>query len=168
MHETSRDIVRLQRLLDESYEKAGQHLRSIITPGRRLNAHQVCNELQGMTLLSLATVTARCEPVVSPVDGIFYKGLMWFGSAENSVRFRHLRVRPQVSATHARGEELGVTVHGIAHEIDKASGKYDSFRDCLREVYGPQWDSWGYWDSAPFAWIEPRVMFAATFSGLAS
>ena len=168
MHETSQDIVRLQRLLDESYEKAGQHLRSIITPGRRLNAHQVCDELQGMTLLSLATVTARCEPIVSPVDGIFYKGLLWFGSAENSVRFRHLRARPRVSAAHTRGEELGVTVHGIAHEIDKASGKYDSFRDCLREVYGPQWDSWGHWDSAPFAWIEPRVMFAVTFRRLAS
>ena len=81
MHETSRDIARLQRLLDESYEKAGQHLRSIITLGRRLKAYQVCDELQGMTLLSLATVTARCEPIVSPVDGIFYKGLLWFGSA---------------------------------------------------------------------------------------
>jgi hypothetical protein len=97
------------------------------------------------------------------VDGIFYKGLLWFGSAENSVRFRHLRARPQVSATHTRGEELGVTVHGVAREIDKASGKYDGFRDCLREVYGPQWDTWGYWESAPFAWIEPRVMFAVTF-----
>jgi len=35
MRETSQDIVRLQRLLDESYEKAGEHLRSIITPERR-------------------------------------------------------------------------------------------------------------------------------------
>ena len=168
MHETSQDIVRVQRLLDESYEQAGPHLRSIITPARRLNAQQVCNELHGMTLLNLATVTARCEPIVSPVDGIFYKGLLWFGSAENSVRVRHLRARPQVSATHTRGEDLGVTVHGIAHEIDKTSGKYDRFRDCLREVYGPQWDGWGYWSSAPFAWIEPRVMFAVTFKGAAA
>jgi hypothetical protein len=38
MHETSQDLARLQRLLDESYEKAGEHLRSIITPERRLNA----------------------------------------------------------------------------------------------------------------------------------
>jgi hypothetical protein len=163
MHETAEDIARLQRLLDDSYEKAGEHLRSIIRPERRLTAHEVCDELQGMTLLSLATVTARCEPIVSPVDGVFYKGLLWFGSAENSVRFRHIRARPQVSATHTRGEELVVTVHGVASEIDKASGDYDGFRDCLREVYGPQWDSWGFWDSAPFAWIEPRLMFAATF-----
>jgi uncharacterized pyridoxamine 5'-phosphate oxidase family protein len=167
MHETSQDIVRLQRLLDESDEKAGQHLRSIITPERRLNAQQVCDELQGMTLLSLATVTARCEPLVRPVDGIFYKGLLWFGSADTSVRFRHLRARPQVSAAHTRAEELGVIVHGIAHEIDKASGKYDSFREVLREVY-PLYDSWGHWESAPYALMEPRLMFAVTFRGLAS
>jgi hypothetical protein len=116
-----------------------------------------------MTLLSLATVSARCEPVVGPVDGIFYRGLFWFGSAENSVRFRHIRARPAVSATHTRGEELVVTVHGTAHEIDKASGQYEEFKEVLREVYGQQWDSWGYWESAPFAYIEPRLMFAASF-----
>jgi len=120
-----------------------------------------------MTLLSLATVTARCEPIVSPVDGVFYLGLVWFGSSEQSVRFRHIRARPQVSATHTRGETLVVTVHGTAREIDKSSGQYEGFKDVLRDVYGPNWDSWGYWESAaPFAFIEPRVMFAATFRGL--
>jgi hypothetical protein len=32
MHETRDDLVRLQNLLDDSYAKAGEHLRSIITP----------------------------------------------------------------------------------------------------------------------------------------
>ncbi|MEX0682482.1 MAG: pyridoxamine 5'-phosphate oxidase family protein [Dehalococcoidia bacterium] len=163
MHETAADIERLQRLLDESYSKSGEHLRSIITPERRLSAEDVCGELQAMTLLNLATVTARCEPIVGPVDGIFYRGLVWFGSAENSVRFRHIRARPAVSATHTRGEELVVTVHGRALEIDKTSGEHEGFKDCLREVYGKDWDNWGYWQSAPYAFIEPRVMFAATF-----
>jgi nitroimidazol reductase NimA-like FMN-containing flavoprotein (pyridoxamine 5'-phosphate oxidase superfamily) len=166
MHESPDEIARLQALLDASYEKAGAHLKSIITPKRRLSAEEVCAELQGMTLLSLATVNSRCEPIVGPVDGIFFRGLLWFGSAENSLRFRHLRARPQVSATHTRGEELVVTVHGVAREIDKASGKFEDFRECLREVYGPQWESWGYWETAPYAWIEPRVMFAASFKGL--
>ena len=167
MHETAEDISRLQLLLDASYESAGEHLRSIVTPERRLSAADICRELQGMTLLALATVTAKGDPLVSPVDGVFYKGLLWFGSSEKSVRFRHIRARPQVSATHTRGEELVVTVHGTAVEIDKASGKYEGFKDVLREVYGPQWDSWGYWDGpAPFAYIEPRVMFAASFKGL--
>ena len=164
MHETPADLKRLQELLDRSHAGAGSHLRSILTDKRRLSAEQVCRELQGMTLLSLATVTAGCEPIAGPVDGIFYRGLLWFGSAENSVRFRHIRARNAVSATHYRGEELVVTVHGRAVEIDKASGKYDGFKDCLREVYGKDWDSWGYWETAPFAYIEPRAMFAASFT----
>jgi hypothetical protein len=117
-----------------------------------------------MTLLSLATVSPRCRPVVGPVDGIFYRGVFWFGSAENSVRFRHIRARPDVSATHTRGEELVMTVHGAAREIDKMGGEFEGFHECLREIYGPDWDSWGYWESAPYAWIEPRKMFPARFA----
>ncbi|MEO8457034.1 MAG: pyridoxamine 5'-phosphate oxidase family protein [Chloroflexota bacterium] len=165
MHETPEEIERLQRLLDESYEKGGVHLRTIITPERRLSAEDVCRELQGMTLLSLATVTAKCEPVVSPVDGYFYRGLVWFGSAQNSLRFQHLRKRPAVSATHTRGEELVVTVHGTAHEIDTSTGKYDELREVLRGIY-PGFDSWQFWEVAAYAYIEPRVMFAASFKGI--
>lgn len=163
MHESPGEIARLQQLLDESYEKAGSHLKTIITPERRLSAEQVCRELQGMTLLSLATVNSRCEPIVGPVDGVFFHGLFWFGSAENSLRFRHLRARPAVSATHTRGEQLVVTVHGAAHELDKTSAEGAAYRAVLRDVY-PAYESWGHWESAPYAWIEPRVMFAASFS----
>lgn len=164
MHETPADLERLQKLLDESYANAGEHLRSIVTEETVLSAEDLCAELQGMSLLSLATVTARGEPIVGPVDGIFYRGLFWFGSAENSVRFRHIRARPAVSATHTRGEELLVTVHGRAVELDKASGDYEGYKDCLREVYGGDWDNTDFWETAPYAYIEPRVMFAANFT----
>lgn len=167
MHESPAEMARLQQLLDASYAAAGAHLASIITLERCLSAREVCRELQGMTLLSLATVNSRCEPIVGPVDGVFFRGRFWFGSAANSLRFKHIRARPQVSATHTRGEELVVTVNGVAREIQTASGDYEDFRECLREVYGQSWDSWGYWESAPYAWIEPRVMFAASFKGLA-
>ncbi len=163
MRETPEDIVRLQRLLDESYAKAGEHLRDIITPERRLSAERICEELKGMTLLALATVSAKGEPVVGPVDGVLFKGLFIFGSAENSVRFQHIRTRPAVSATHFRGEELVVTVHGYARELDKPDSRYDELKDVYREIYGGEWDNWNYWESAPYAYIEPRVMFAGTF-----
>jgi nitroimidazol reductase NimA-like FMN-containing flavoprotein (pyridoxamine 5'-phosphate oxidase superfamily) len=162
MKETPEDIKRLQAILDESYAKAGEHLRGIITPERRLSAEAIVSLLQGMTLLALATVSSACEPIVSPVDGVFYKGLFWFGSSPTSVRFRHIRKRAAVSATHTRGEELVATVHGVAHEIDTASGNYEDFREVLREVY-PNYDNWDHWGKAPYAYIEPRVMFAATF-----
>jgi hypothetical protein len=163
MRETPEDVQRLQKLLDESYGKAGEHLRSIVTPERRLSAEDLCRELQGMTLLVLGTVTARCEPVVGPVDGVLYKGRFLFGSSPTSVRFQHIRTRPQVSASHARGEELVVTVHGTAQRIDTASGEWDELAEVYREVYGAEWDDWGHWDEAAYAYIEPRVMFAGKF-----
>lgn len=157
----------MQRMLDESYERAGAHLRDIITPERRLSAEEVCEELKGMTLLALATVNSRGEPMVSPVDGVLYRGLFYFGSAPNSFRFQHIRKRPQVSATHTRGEELVVTVHGTARIIDKKVGDWEGLKDVYREIYGGDWDNWPYWEGeAPYAWIEPRAMFAASFKGL--
>jgi len=163
VYETQEQLTELQRVLDESYKRSGSHLRSIITPARRLSAADVSRRLTGMCLLHLGTVTAKGEPRVAPVDGQFFQGKLWFGSARDSARFRHIRQRPQVSANHTRGEQLVVIVHGIAHEIDTSTGEYEGFRGYLREVYGPKWDSWGYWESASYAWIEPQSMFAAQF-----
>jgi len=165
MHETPDQHATLQRLLDESYASAGEHLRSIITPEQRISAEQLTNELQGMVLLALATVNAAGEPLVAPVDGHFYQGKFWFGSAANSVRFRHIRARPQVSATHMRGEQLVVIVHGRAVEIDTSTGEYDGFKEQLREVYGgDDWDDAGFWGTAPYAYIEARRLYAAKFN----
>ncbi len=100
MHETNEDLVALQLVLDDSYAASGPHLRRIITAERRLSAEEVASRLQGMSLLALATVTADGRPIVGPVDGIFYRGAFHFGPAPDSVRFRHIRRRPHVSATH--------------------------------------------------------------------
>ena len=113
--------------------------------------------------MTLATATADGRPIVGPVDGIFYRGAFWFGSAPDSVRFRHIRARPHVSATHLPGEELGVTVHGRAVPVDVSSGE---FRQTLLEVYvpryGPEWEK--FLDSGPvYARIEPERMFAFYF-----
>ena len=122
MHESPADIQALQGLLDRSYAAAGAHLLSIHTPERRLSAEKVIERLTGMCLLALATVTADCRPIVGPVDGIFYQGAFHFGSSPDSVRFRHIRTRPQVSATHLPGEELAVTIHGRAVPVRARMG----------------------------------------------
>ncbi|MEJ7804051.1 MAG: pyridoxamine 5'-phosphate oxidase family protein [Candidatus Limnocylindria bacterium] len=74
----------------------------------------MAEQLIGMRLLTLATVTADGRPIAGPVDGIFFRGAFHFGSAPDSVRFRHIGARPQVSATHLPGEQLAVTVV-VAH-----------------------------------------------------
>lgn len=140
MHETPEDLAALQDLIDRSYANAGPHLLRIHSPERRLSAEQLAERLQGMCLLSLATVTADGRPIVGPVDGIFYRGAFHFGSSPDSVRFRHIAKRPQVSATHLPGEELAVTVHGRAVPVDTSSG---GFRQAVLDIYVPRYgDSW--------------------------
>jgi nitroimidazol reductase NimA-like FMN-containing flavoprotein (pyridoxamine 5'-phosphate oxidase superfamily) len=143
VHETADDLQALQALIDGSYAAAGPHLLAIHEPERRLSAEQVSERLTGMCLLALATVTRDCRPIVGPVDGIFFRGAFHFGSAANSVRFRHIRTRPQVSATYLPGEELAVTVHGRAVPVDIAAPEHAAFRQTVLDVYVPIYgESW--------------------------
>lgn len=126
-------------MLDGSYETAGAHLREIITPERRLSAEQLVDRLAGMCLLTLATVSADGRPIAAPVDGIFYRADWYVGSAPESLRFRHIRRRPQVSATYLPSEELSVSTHGRAVEIDVAAPEQAGFRRALLDIYVPRY-----------------------------
>jgi Pyridoxamine 5'-phosphate oxidase len=165
VHETADDLDALQRLLDSSYAAAGEHLRRIITPERRLGARTLAARLDGVRLLALATSTADGRPIVGPVDGIFYRGAFWFGSAPDSVRFRHIRARPDVSATHIDGEPFSVTVHGCAIVADVRDPALAGFRTALIEVYAPRYgDRWIDWaEQHPYARIDARRMFVFNF-----
>lgn len=163
MHEDPDDIARLQDLLDRSYAEAGEHLRVIHTPQRRLSAADLVARLQGMRLLVLATVTPAGRPVTAPVDGVFHRGSFYFGTSKDAVRWRHLRANPAVSATHLPSEDWAVTVHGIAVPVDTSRPYPSGLRATLLEVYtpryGPQWEE--FLDSGPvYARIEAQRMFA--------
>ena len=116
-------------------------------------------------MLNVATVTAACEPMVAPVDGLFYRGKVLFGFPPGSIRGQHLRARPQVSATHSRGEDYCVIVHGRAQEIDLDARKHADVLDYFKEVYGASWDYWHeerYRDrngSEFNGWVEARRMY---------
>jgi len=162
VHETPEDIRALQELLDRSYATAGRHLRSITTPERRVDAQELAGRLTGMCLLVVATVTADCRPIAGPLDGIFYRGAFHFGTAPDSVRYRHLLARPQVSATHLPREEFAVNVHGRAAPVDVRAAESRGFRETLLEVYvpryGPEWEQ--FLDSGPvYLRIEADRMF---------
>lgn len=131
MYETPDDVSRLQVLLDESHASMGEHMRSILTPDRRLSATHVIKALQGMKLLTLATVNGRGEPRVGPVDGLFYRGKFWFGSSPDAARFRHIRARPSVSATHLDGERFAVTVQSSV--TGRTSRRDESHLGCQRQ-----------------------------------
>ena len=158
MYETPEDLVALQDLLDRSRAGAGAHLADIFTAERWLDAEALTVRLQGMCLLSLATVTADHRPLVGAVDSFFIRGAFCFGSSPTSLRARHIAARPQVSAVHLPGEHLSVTVHGRAIPIDWAGE--DPFArpllDALRDAYGEgNFGEQGF----PYWRIEAEKMF---------
>jgi uncharacterized pyridoxamine 5'-phosphate oxidase family protein len=159
MYETGRDLEELERLLDTSYGRAGDHLRSIWGEDARLDAKQLVAELDGVQILDLATVTPHGEPRVAPVDGLFFRGHFWFGSAHNSARFRNIRANPAVSGVVTRGlETFLVIVHGRAVETDPRGQEAGGFADYPRAVYDFDWDAMH--PDSPYARIEANTMLA--------
>src|SRR5580698_8172679 len=163
MLETPEEMVNLQALLDDSMAGAGPHLRDIITDERRLTAEQLTERLAGMRLLVLATVTADGRPLAGPVDGYFLHGTFWFSSGLNSVRLRHLAVRPACSATHLPGEELAVTVHGRAELFAQDDPEYRDFSQAMLDEYlpkqGPEFEQWLDAEPIGVVRIAPEKMF---------
>ena len=135
--ETDEELRTLQSLLDESYEHAGSHLKDIITVNRRLSAEQLCERLQGMCLLVVATSTKDGRPLVGPVDSYFLHGSFHFSSGRQSVKMRHLAVRPHASAVYLPGEELSVTVHGDVELFDVLDAEHADLRDAMLDHYKP-------------------------------
>lgn len=159
MHESPDDVVELQRLLDDSFASAGAHLRSIWSEEHRLAAEELSSALPGVQELILATVTPRGEPRVAPVDGLFYRGRFWFGSAESSGRFRNIRENAAVSGAVVRGQTFAVIVHGHAVECDPRGPEAEGFGDYARAVYtGFDWDA--EFPDAPYARIHATRLFA--------
>jgi uncharacterized pyridoxamine 5'-phosphate oxidase family protein len=167
MFETDEDLKALQALIDRTYERAGTHLLAIHTPERRVSAEELAERLTGMRLLVLATVTADGRPITGPVDGIFHRGSWHFGTSRDSVRFRHIRTRPQVSATHLPAEEFAVTVHGRAVPVDIRAAEGAELRNTLQQIYVPRYgEDWvrdfldAERDPPVYARVEAERMFA--------
>jgi general stress protein 26 len=138
--ETSDEIARLQRLLDESHGRATEHLRGIISDERALAAPHVVGLLTGMKVISVATVTARGEPRISAMDGHFLHGTWTFSTSRTAAKARHLAARPAVSVAHVDGEAMAVFSHGRAVEIEG---------DDLAEV-DRHWTA--HYGSSPLSW----------------
>jgi hypothetical protein len=53
-----------------------------------------------MCTLAISTVTARCEPRISAIDGHFLHGRWIFGTDRSAAKAQHLDARPAVSVAH--------------------------------------------------------------------
>jgi pyridoxine/pyridoxamine 5'-phosphate oxidase len=141
MDETAGELRAVQDLLDASFGRASEHLKSIMTPERRLSAERLVAELPSPAVLNIATTTAKGEPRVSAVDGHFMHGHWYFTTAAESPKVRQLKARPAISASFTPRDGFGVFCHGRAVQLDGAE------RDMLRQhfiaTYGSDPEQWG-------------------------
>jgi hypothetical protein len=156
MHETPAEIESLQRLLDASAERSGEHLRGIIGQERRLTAAQLVAELTGMKVLVVATTTEAGDPRTSCVDGHFMHGRWIFTTSGEAYKAKHLRARPSISATYADGERVAVFVHGRAERIEPGHRDFAESDRHLTAHYGGSPTEWG--PDIAFFRIEPSYL----------
>jgi hypothetical protein len=116
-----------------------------------------------MVLLVVATVTVDGRPLVGPVDGYFIHGRFHITSGRNSVRVRHLRARPAVSASHLPCEALAVTVHGTAELFELTDPPGMDIRQAMLDHYlplqGPSFEEWLEAEDIVAARIDAHKLF---------
>ena len=135
MRETPEQLAQLQALLDRSFERASEHLKSIMEPQRRLGAERLVAELPSPAVLNIATVTAAGEPRISAVDGHFIGGHWYFTTAAQSPKARQLRARPAISASYTPKDGYGVFCHGRVTELAPGAER-QMVIDHFVETYG--------------------------------
>jgi nitroimidazol reductase NimA-like FMN-containing flavoprotein (pyridoxamine 5'-phosphate oxidase superfamily) len=113
MFETNAELERMDELMRRSIERASAFLRSSFEmPEHSLSARQLAGHLQGSLTVALATVTARGEPRVAPINAVFVGGRFHVPTLAEAARARHLSRRPAASLTYYEGNDLAVIVHG--------------------------------------------------------
>ena len=128
MHETAEDLQALQAILDRSFARAGTHLRSVFRNKAPMSSSDVAATLRSAFVLHLATVSnSTHHPFVAPIDGFLLHGRLLFSMVDDSVRARHLRRWPPVSASYADANGACVIAHGRAVEVDSTLSHVRTF-----------------------------------------
>src|SRR5689334_22720137 len=138
MRETAEDLERLQRLLDDGIEQASGFLRSSFQmPERSLSAEQLVARLDGPLTVALATVTARGEPRVTPINAFFLRAAFYVPTVAEAARARHLASRPGASLTYFERTSLAVIAHGSVEMIPVGHPAFDEL-DAAQVTLGHQ------------------------------
>jgi hypothetical protein len=132
----------LQHLLDTSFARASEHLRSIMTEPRRLTAQRLTADLPSPAVLNIATITARGEPRISAVDGHFFHGHWYFTTAAASPKAKQLVARPAISASYTPRDGYGVFLHGRVVALEPGDER-QMVIDHFAETYGQSPEEWG-------------------------
>jgi uncharacterized pyridoxamine 5'-phosphate oxidase family protein len=148
VHESAQDLVELQGLLDRTFSRMNAHMATIVKPERRLSARQVVAYLRGIKHVAFATVNARGEPRVAPLDGIFLRGRFHVSTGGRAARLGDLRRQPRCSLTHFVGDDVAVTVNGNAVVLGRDHPEIPAIEPVYLDLY----------ESSPFSWGEGVVI----------
>jgi uncharacterized pyridoxamine 5'-phosphate oxidase family protein len=155
MYESKKELLWLQKLLDDSRRNAGKHLLSILRP---MSAELVCKHLVGIKQVAMATVTSGCKPRVAPIDSAFIHGKFYLSTDLASIRVRHLRSHPAVSIVCFEGIALAVIVHGAGKIIERQDKEFENVKKEWVKHYGEELiESVG--KGLVFVRVDPELMF---------
>jgi uncharacterized pyridoxamine 5'-phosphate oxidase family protein len=160
MFETDAELAELDALFQAHMARANPHMLAIVKPERRLNARQVTRYLQGTRHVAFATVSARGEPRVSPLDSLFIHGRFTLGTDEVATKIGHLRRNPACSAVHMDGDRIAVAVNGNVEWITRDHPDHDEIHRVWTETYESDPYSWG---NVVLFRIKPDTMWAYAF-----
>jgi hypothetical protein len=160
VQETTADLTSLQALIERSIDAAGPFLRrSFEMPEHSLTAQQVVACLDGVPVVSFATVTAKGEPRVAPIGSLFWRGRFHIPTVMEAVRTRHVRQRPAVSLTWYDGTDRAVIVHGRASTLGVDHPDFATLDALHQQLTGASVTSWG--DGA-YLRVEADVLYSYT------
>jgi Pyridoxamine 5'-phosphate oxidase len=158
VRETPADLERLQALLDSSVERASDFLRrSFQMPERSLTAEQLAGHLGGSLTVALATVTARGEPRVAPIDAFFLRGRFHVPTVAESARARHLAKRPAASLTYFEGTRLAVIAHGRVEIVGADDPAFAELDATQVEIGNQSVTTWG--GTGVYLRLEPDTLY---------
>ncbi len=157
VNENEEDLKYLQSILHSSIENAGKYLvREFQMPDHSLSAKDMIILFQNQKTISVATVTAKGEPRVSPTGVHFYKSYFYIPSVKRTAKVQHLKKRPGISFTYHEGIDRAVIVHGIAILLDNQSPMFDE----LVSTTGEKVDSWADGNEGIFIKIVPDRIYS--------
>ena len=160
MRETPAELAALQELIDNSFARSSEHLRSIMAPERRLTAERIVADVPSPAVLNVATVTRRGEPRLAALDGHFLHGRWHYTTAGNSPKAKHIAARPAVSASYTPRDGYGIFTHGAAVLLD--GDARDELIEHCTGVYGQSPETFG--EGIAYVRIEAHWMVGFAFS----
>jgi hypothetical protein len=132
--ETKAELAVLQRILDASFERSGEQLRSTFDASNRLSAGQLSG-FQGARLVAVATVNSNGKPRAAPRSAAFLHGKFCLAANTESVMVRRLANKPSLGVTYFE-KHLLVVGHGTATPFRRGSTGFEALRPEWEEAFG--------------------------------